>query len=298
MVQQISGDLAIVHSIVPVGSDPHSYDPKAGDIQLLKQADIIFMNGLHLESWLTRMIKNSQTSARTVTVSKGIIPFIDNNSKILDPHAWMAVLNARIYIRNIVDALVAELPDQKNIFIERYLEYNTSLENLDVYIKGLLNQIPVNKRFLVTSHDAFRYFGEAYQVEVVPLMGTSTEAEPRTSDFIRLSKVIRQFNIPAIFVESTINPVILKQLARDLGIRIGGSLFTDSLGPEGSGAETYIKMMRYNTFLLYTGLSSPGIIMDQALKPKVLVPWQHGVLLLIFVLLSFIFANLLKNRNA
>ncbi len=299
MVQQISGDLAIVHTIVPVGSDPHSYDPKAGDIQLLKQADIIFMNGLHLESWLTRMIKNSQTLAPTVIVSKGIIPLQDdNNRQMIDPHAWMDVKNAQIYIKNILESLVKVLPRHKHLLHKRYEHYNSSLEDLDLFVRGLIKQIPEKNRFLVTSHDAFRYFGLSYHIEVVPLMGTSTEAEPRTSDFIRLSQFIKQFKVPTIFIESTINPVILQQLAKDLGIKVGGSLYSDSLGPLGSEAETYIKMMRYNVTVVYTGLSSSTNINKQKFPFTLSIYQQYGALVLLLLLLSLIFINILNKKNA
>lgn len=297
MVSQISADLAIVYSIVPVGSDPHSYDPKAGDIKLLKDADIIFMNGLHLESWLTRMIENSQTSARIVTVSNGIIPLTDNKSQMTDPHAWMDIKNAQMYIDNILEALIEALPDRKDLLITRYQQYHASLEDLHVYISGLILKIPQDKRFLVTSHDAFRYFGMAYQIKIIPLMGTSTEAEPRTSDFIRLSRIIRQYNIPSVFIESTINPVVLRQLARDLGIRIGGSLYTDSVGPEGTGTETYTGMMRYNTMLIYNALATGTVKNEKRFNFNNPVHWQYGTLILFFVGLSFIFTNKLKKGN-
>jgi len=256
LAQNIAGEKAEVISLMPTGGDPHLYDPIPGDAKKIAEADVILRNGLTLEGWLDELIENSGTRANIYTLTEGIIPIKSvDYEDALDPHAWMDVKNGIIYTDNILRALQESQPEDRTYFEAQHAAYKAILLELDEEIKAKITQIPSSKRVLVTSHDAFRYYGNAYGLEVVSAMGTSTDAEPTLEDLAHLSEQVKENGIPSIFIESTINPEIMEQRANDLGIKIGGKLFADSLGDEESGADTYVKMLRQNTRLILEGLS-------------------------------------------
>lgn len=256
LAKNIAGDKAEVISLMPTGGDPHLYDPIPGDAKKIAEADVILRNGLTLEGWLDELIENSGTRASIYTLTEGIIPIQSVvYQDALDPHAWMDVKNGIIYTDNILKALIESQPEDRAYFESQHATYRELLLALDKEIKEQILKIPSSKRVLVTSHDAFRYYGNAYGLEVVSAMGTSTDAEPTLEDLAHLSEQVKEHDIPSIFIESTINPEIMEQRANDLGIKIGGKLFADSLGDEESGADTYVKMLRQNTRLILEGLS-------------------------------------------
>lgn len=257
MAQKIAGKVLIVECIVPLGSDPHLHDPTPRDVKLVNDADVLFKNGLTFEGWLKKLIENSGTKANVVTVTEGVDVIgstqYENSS---DPHAWMSAANGIIYITNIRDALIAADPENKATYEGNYQTYKRELEALDLYIKDLFQKLPVEKRVLITSHDAFQYFGKAYGIKLESFMGTSTEVEAQTSDMIRLTKVVRKNKVPAVFIESTINPKMLEQFAKDNKIQIGGKLFADSIGELGSPADSYAKMLKYNADTIFEALNA------------------------------------------
>ena len=256
IAEQIGGDLVEVQSIVPVGGDPHLHEPTADDAVLLNQADLILRNGLTFEGWLTRLIDNSGAQAPVVTVTEGVevLQSLDYENAT-DPHAWMNALNGIVYARNTRDALVALLPEYREVLIERYTAYVEELRKTDTYIEMRIAEIPEHRRVLITSHDAFQYFGKRYGLRLEAAMGVSTDADVQTRDIIRLQNLILKDSIPAIFVEQTINPKLLRQVSEDTGARIGGSLYADSLGEPGSEAGTYLGMLRYNARTIADALS-------------------------------------------
>lgn len=257
MTKNIAGGMVNVECIVPIGGDPHLHEPTPRDAQMVNRADLIIKNGLTFEGWLDELIENSGTKAKTVRVTEGIQPIksveYENSA---DPHAWMDANLGLAYIKNIKDALTELDPDNADIYAFNYGVYKTQLEDLDQYIKTEIQKIPAQKRVLITSHDAFQYYGRAYGIRLEAILGTSTDAEAQTSDIIRLNKVIKTSNVPALFVESTINPKLLKQLAKDNDIEIGGQLYADSIGDEASPAPTYIDMLKHNTNVIVKALSS------------------------------------------
>ncbi len=257
MARMISGDLLEVVSIVPVGGDPHIYEPTPSDVRLVAEADLILRNGLTFEGWLDELIANSGTKADVVTITKGI-PVIasDQYHNATDPHAWMSARNGLQYIENVHDALVRLDPENADVYAFNYRLYKQQLEDLDQWIRTEIEKIPLAKRVLITSHDAFRYFGKQYGVRVEAALGTSTDAEVQTSDIVKLSNTIRETGVPAIFVESSVNPKLLEQIARDNKIGIGGKLYSDSLGDKDSPAGSYIGMLRHNTETIVKALSA------------------------------------------
>ncbi len=256
MAENIAGGEVEVKMIVPIGGDPHLYEPTPKDAQLVNGADLVLMNGLTFEGWLTELVENSGTKASTVLVTKGIAPIESatyNNSA--DPHAWMDAELGLTYTKNIKDALVALAPEYAETFEFNYGVYKKQLEELDQYIQTKIQTIPANQRVLITSHDAFQYYGQKYGIRLEAILGTSTDAEVQTSDVMRLNKVIKESGVPAVFVESTVNPKLLKQLAQDNDIEIGGELFADSIGDKDSPAPSYIDMLKYNTDVIVKALS-------------------------------------------
>lgn len=258
LAKNIAGDQLEVSSLMPIGGDPHIYEPVPGDAKKIVEADLVLRNGLTLEGWLDEMIENSGTQARIATITEGIKPISSaDHANAFDPHAWMDAQNAIIYIENIRNAFQLLLPGKADIFQKNYENYKAELEEIDAYALETIQKIPVQQRVLVTTHDAFRYYGNRYGLKVVSVLGTSTDAEVRMADLNHLVSVIQNYKIPAIFIESTINPKLLLQVAKDLKIIIGGKLFADSLGDAESGADTYLKMLKQNTELIVQGLSQP-----------------------------------------
>ncbi len=256
MAQSVGGDHIDVEMIVPIGGDPHLHEPTPANARLVTQADLILINGLTFEGWINELIENSGTEANAVTVTEGVRVLrsqtYENSS---DPHAWMDAANGIIYARNIKNALVKLDPANEKSYQDNYLAYVEQLNILDQEILRSILTIPEEKRVLITSHDAFQYYGNKYGIKLEAIMGISTEAEAQTSDIVRVNKAIRDQNIPAIFVESTINPKLIEQLAHDNGITIGGKLYADSLGDTESPASTYIDMLRYNTETIVSALT-------------------------------------------
>lgn len=256
MAENISGGLLDVKSIVPIGGDPHIYEPTPGDAQLVASADLILMNGLTFEGWLNKLIANSGTKARVVLITEGITPIeSDKYKNSTDPHAWMDAANGLKYIENIKNALAELDPANRDIFEFNYGVYHQQLEDLDRHIQEQVNSIPEQRRVLITSHDAFRYYGRRYGIRVEAALGTSTDAEVQTSDIMRLNKVIRENRVPAVFIETTVNPKLLRQLATDNRIEVGGQLYSDSIGDKDSPAPTYLDMLKYNTATIVNALS-------------------------------------------
>ena len=257
MASVIGGDLIESVSIVPIGGDPHIYEPTPGDVRLLVKADLILQNGLTFEGWISELIKNSGSKAPVVTITEGIIPISSEmHQNAVDPHAWMEPVNGKVYAHNIKAALLKLLPDHEEQITLQFEKYIDQLDALDQYIKNNINQIDNTKRILITSHDSFHYYGRRYGLRLESVLGTSTDADVRTSDLMRLNEVIRTHKIPVVFIESTINPKLLNQVAADNKISIGGKLYSDSLGDKDSPANTYLNMIKYNTDVIVKGLTS------------------------------------------
>lgn len=255
MAEVISGGLLEVRSIVPVGGDPHLYEPTPSDLRLVAGADLVLVNGLTFEGWINNLVANSGTAAPVVTLTRGIEPIASEEyANASDPHAWMNAANGLVYAANIRDALVRLDPANADVYRFNAKLYRQQIQDLHDYIQEQINRVPAAQRVLITSHDAFRYYGRAYGLRVEAALGTSTDAEVRTADVQRLTQTIRRTGVPAIFVESTINPKLIRQIALDNEVAIGGYLYADSLGDSLSPAPTYLQMLRYNTDTVVGGL--------------------------------------------
>ncbi len=256
MAKNIGGDHFDHQMIVPIGGDPHIYEPTPSDARLVANADLILKNGLTFEGWINSLIENSGTKAAVVTVTEGVPALTSLTYKdASDPHAWMDARKGEFYLRNIRDALIELSPEHKEDITKNYEKYSRELSNLDEYIENEIKKIPEAQRILITSHDAFQYYGRRYGLKLQAIQGVSTDAEVQTADILRVNKVIRESGVPAVFVESTINPKMLNRIAKDNDIVVGGSLFSDSIGDEKSAAPSYLEMLRYNTNTIVAALS-------------------------------------------
>ncbi|MFT5166627.1 MAG: ABC-type Zn uptake system ZnuABC Zn-binding protein ZnuA [Saprospiraceae bacterium] len=286
MAQNIGGDYFDIQCIVPIGGDPHIYEPTPGDVKKVTAAQLVLKNGLTFEGWLDELIENSGTKAKTVRVTEGITPIqssVYHNAS--DPHAWMSVNNGYKYIENIKNAFIELLPQHKEIFESNYESYLLQLKDLDAYILAKIKSIPEGKRILITSHDAFQYFGRHYGIRLEAILGISTDAQAQTSDVIRINNVIRDSKVPAVFIESTINPKLLEQLAKDNHIVIGGKLFADSIGEKDSEAPTYIDMMRHNTDTIVAGLLQQNNSEESTKGDQNPLSgyWLYGLIIILFI---------------
>lgn len=257
MVKNIAGDLVTTETIVPIGGDPHLHTPTPRDAKLVKSADLLMLNGLTFEGWINELIENSGTKGKTIMITEGVDPISSDTYKnSTDPHAWMDLANGRIYIKNIAKALKELDPANASTYEANYKSYDQQLADLDAYVVEKIKEIPKEKRILITSHDAFKYYGKRYGIRLEAIQGISTDSEIQTSDIKRVSYTIKRYEVPSVFVESTINPKQLKLIASDNGAIIGGKLYADSLGDKDSPAATYLDMIKSNTNTIVAGLSA------------------------------------------
>jgi len=250
LVSQVAGDRVEVSSLIPVGGDPHTYEPVPRDVQRVAEAQLVFYNGLGLEKWLEELIENAGGRRVSVLLTRGLRPAVQTEGRYRgdpDPHLWMDPVFAKKYVENARDALVAFDPAGRATYEANAARYLRELDALHAWIQQQTARIPPHRRKLVTTHDAFRYFGQRYGFRVVgTIWGISTEDEPSAQEIARLVDRIRAEGVPAVFVETTINPKLMERVAREAGVRVGDRLYGDSLGPRGSDADTYVKMMRHN----------------------------------------------------
>jgi len=255
MAKNIVGDKMNVEVIVPIGGDPHIYKPTPKDAKMVVNADLILKNGLTFEGWLGELIDNSGTKAPVVLVTEGIEPIKSLTYNAPDPHAWMDARNGLKYAENIKNGILALDPANKDFYEKNYNAYRIEVEELDEYIETEIAKIPLAQRILITSHDAFQYYGKRYGIQLESVLGTSTDADIQTQDVLHLIEVIRKSKVPAIFTETTINPKQMEQIAKDNGVVVGGSLYADSIGKKGSDGDSYIDMLKANTDKIVAGLT-------------------------------------------
>jgi manganese/iron transport system substrate-binding protein len=264
--RQVGGDQVVVKSILAPGADPHTYTVTPDDVQIVLGADLCIENGLHLEgkNWMKTLATDAKKPL--VTATRGIQPLLidGKGESIPDPHAWFTPRNAAVYVNNIIKAMIELEPQNQILFQARGKLFLQQLRVLDAWIREQLNQVPTQRRILVTTHDAFNYFCREFKLNerndflsIAPV-GWSTGAEVGagiTPERRRMVvKSIMESGAPAIFVETTINPKQIREIAKETGVKIGGELYSDSMGPRGSAGETYIGMMRENTLLIVNAL--------------------------------------------
>jgi zinc/manganese transport system substrate-binding protein len=258
IVRNVGGDRVEVSTLVGPGGDAHVYAPSPADAKTLAAARLIAVNGLGFEGWIDRLIEVSATAAVVVVASAGVTPRRTatalHGSTGIDPHAWQAVGNVAIYAENIREALARVDPPGRAVYAGNTAAYRQRLDKLDAEVRQAIATIPPERRKVITTHDAFAYFGADYGVDFIAQQGLSTETEASARDVARIVRLIRDEKIPAIFFENITDPRLLKRIAAETGARIGGTLYSDALtGPNGA-APTYVKLMRHNVQEIVTAL--------------------------------------------
>ena len=250
--REIGGDRVDVSTIVGPNGDAHVYDPAPADSRRLAAAAVVIENGLGLEGWIARLTRASGTKARIVIASARVTPRRDGNSADqsghsgVDPHAWQNVANAKLYAADIASALAEVDPAGRADYEARAKAYIEKLDALDREVRAAVEKIPANRRRIVTTHDAFGYFGQAYGLEFVAPAGVSTEAEISARDVARIIRQIREGKFPAVFLENVSDPRLMERIARESGAKVGGALYSDALSAPDGPAGTYIDMVRHN----------------------------------------------------
>lgn len=253
--RNVGGDRVEVTTLVGPNGDVHVYTPTTADAEAIRNARLVIVNGLGLEGWLPRLVKSSGGNATTVVATHGIVPRKVAAGEILrrdrgvgsvDPHAWQSVANAEIYVANIRDAMVAADPANAAAYRANTSAYLAKLETLDRDVREALAPIPVERRKVISTHDAFGYFAAAYDITFVAPQGVSTETEPSARDIATIIMQIKKEEIPAVFLENISDPRLMRQIASETGAAIGGTLYSDSLTPKDGEAPSYIEMVRHN----------------------------------------------------
>ncbi len=308
IVRQVGGELIDLTLLLPIGADPHTFQPTPRDLASVADADVIFANGMGLEEFLDKMIANAGGEAATVHVSHGIAARQfeagdahahegeehehqteehahegeepehgaeehhqhegeehehgaedhegeHHHHEGADPHTWTTPANAIVFVHNIEQALSALDPANAPSYAANAAAYATELEELDGWVKTKIETIPAENRKLVTDHTAFGYYADRYGLEQVGAVipSFSTAAEPSAKELAELEDAIREYGVKAIFVGNTVNPALSERVAQDTGVRLL-TLYTGSLGPAGSGVESYIDYIEYNTNTIVEGL--------------------------------------------
>jgi zinc/manganese transport system substrate-binding protein len=250
VVRNVAGDDVDLVVLVGPDGDAHEYEPVPADSVNISRADIIFENGLHLEHWLDKLYSASGSKALRIVVSKGVNPrTFENNPQETDPHAWQDVANVILYVQNVRDALISVDPGHKDKYTANANDYIEKLRALDAWVTAQVNLIPVDKRKLVTNHDALGYFARRYGFKIIGAVipsATTEAADPSAKQTADLLNIIKTNGVHAIFSENMANPKLARTLSKEAGVEIGPDLYTDALGPLGSEGGTYLKMIKYN----------------------------------------------------
>ncbi len=264
VVRNVAGDAIALTVLLRVGQDPHSYQPVPSDLTAVSDAQVVFASGFGLEEFLADMLENVGGERYLIYVSAGIEPHMghghadeehaDDEHQAVDPHVWFDVRHVMTWAENIAQALSALDPENATQYAANAAAYQAELAKLDQWIMDQIAQIPEANRRLVTNHEAFGYYAERYGLEQVgAIYPVSPSAEPSAQDIARLETSIRELGVKAVFAESTVNPRLAQRVAQDTGLQIV-PLYSGSLGEPGTGAESYIEMMRYNTNAIVAAL--------------------------------------------
>lgn len=271
MAKNVGGEDANVSVLVGPNEDAHTYQATPEDIKKLAKADIILINGLHFEGWLARAIDASKTKAKLLVASAGIKPrFLQDGEHhhesheqahegkdgepAIDPHAWLNLAYGRLYVRNIVGGMIEARPEREAILQNRAQIYIRQLVAIEQELKAAIAKISRNNRKVITSHDSFGYFGDAYGLTFLSPVGLSTEAEPSAEELALLIDQIKKEGVKALFLENLGSPRLIEQIEKDTGAKIGGTLYSDALSAPDGEAPTYLELFRHNARVLVAAL--------------------------------------------
>jgi len=263
MVENVGGDRVAVRSLVGPNGDAHVYSPSPADAKVVADAKVIVTNGLGFEGWIGRLMKSSKSKAVNIVASKGVKPrkmagahghSHGHGHDDGDPHAWQSVANAKLYVANIRDGLIAADPAGKAVYDANAAAYLGKLDALDRQVREAVDKIPAERRKVIVTHDAFGYFEDAYGLDFIAPQGVSTNSEASARDVARIIQQIKKQKIPAVFLENISDPRLLKRIADETGAKLGGTLYSDALTDEKGDAPTYIDLIRHNITTLSAAL--------------------------------------------
>ncbi|MCP1910310.1 zinc/manganese transport system substrate-binding protein [Bradyrhizobium sp. USDA 4518] len=253
MVRNVGGNNVDVTALVGPDGDAHVYAPTPADAKKVADAKLVVINGLGFEGWMPRLLQASGSKAPVAVATKGIMPRKMGGHD--DPHAWQSVANAKIYVVNIRDGLIAAAPDQTAIFKANADAYLAKLEALDREVHEAVAKVPEARRKVISTHGAFGYFADAYGVTFFSPLSVSTDSEPSARDIAAIIAQIKVAKIPAVFLENISDPRLIERIAAETGARVGGTLYSDGLTAEKGDAPTYIDMVRHNIKALTSALA-------------------------------------------
>jgi zinc/manganese transport system substrate-binding protein len=262
-VSNVGGDRVDGTTLVGPNGNAHVYAPSPADAKKAADARLVFVNGLGFEGWLERLVKASGTSAPIIVATKGVAPLEraeahdhDHDHGRADPHAWQSVANAKIYVGNIREALIAIDPAGKARYEANATAYRARLDALEQEVRGTITKIPADRRRVITSHNAFGYFESAYGIIFSAPQGVSTESEASAKDVAAIITAIRKQKASAVFLENVTDPRLVQQIASETGAKVGGVLYSDALTDAKGDATTYIDLIRHNLKQLANALTS------------------------------------------
>lgn len=260
MAARVGGDHVSVRALVGPDGDAHVYQPTPTDARALGQADLVLVNGLAFEGWMGRLVESVGYQGPVVTATAGIDAIRSTEEAHdhaeggqdhhhhgeFDPHAWHDLKNAAIYVDNIVAGFAARDPAHAADYRANGDAYKAEIAALDGEIQARLGAIPAERRRVLTSHDAFAYFGRAYGVDFVAPVGVSTDSEASAGDVARIIDQVRADKVTAIFIENITDPRLISQIAGETGVKVGGTLYSDALSAPGTPAATFLGLARHN----------------------------------------------------
>ena len=252
MVARIGGDRVAVTTIVGPNADTHVYEPKPSDAAAVAGADVFFINGLGFEGWMDRFVESTGYKGVLSVASDGVVTHTmdEDGEEITDPHAWQSLKNGVLYAHNIAKGLCTVDTAGCATYTANAEAYAAEMTTLDATVREALEAVPAGQRRVITTHDAFGYFGEAYGVSFLAPEGVSTDADPSAAGVARLITQIRDAGVKALFIENMSDPRLIQQIASETGVTLGGELYADALSEPDGPAATYIDMFRHNVGLL------------------------------------------------
>lgn len=262
LVGQVGGGVVTMHQVLQPNSDPHDYEPRPEDVQEISGANLVFVNGDNLDSWMDNIVSQAGGNPSVVDLSEGVPEQLPGESSgaeasKYDPHWWHDPRNAEAAVSEIRDALDKADPDHKDEYDKNADAYVGKTEQLDKDIQACMEQVPEDQRKLVTDHDAFNYFANRYGIQVVGAVipSQSTQGQPSAGQTADLISLIKSENVKAIFPESSINPNLAQTISRETGASSDYTLYGDALGPQGSDGDTYLKMEAANADSMVKGFT-------------------------------------------
>lgn len=257
ITRQVGGQAVSVESLVGPDGDVHVYDPRPRDLRTLMAASVLVRNGLGLEGWMDRLTSAAAFRGQIVVAAEGVAARTmkrDGGAIATDPHAWQNPRNAILYVQAIADGLATADHDHAATYQQAAASYADQITRCDAWIEAKLAPIPAGQRQIITTHDAFGYYGARYGIEFISAEGISTELEPSAKQIAALVAQIKREKVRAVFIENMTNPRMAQMLARETGAALGGTVYSDALSPPDGPAATYLDMLRHNTTLFVAAM--------------------------------------------